>query len=1498
MALHYDGSASESESSDEALDEAIISPLPTTVFEDQQSRPPPITTTKKPTDSSGTSTPSDQGETPEPLTMTPPSARAYQLEMLEVSLKGNVIVAMDTGSGKTRVAVLRIIKELERSEKRVWFLAPTVELADQQFRVLQAQIAVVQSRLILGSDNVDAWSDQRTWDAVLLNIRIVVSTFQILFDAVQHDFVRLDSLSLIVIDEAHNCVKMNAAARLMKEFYRPTKAAGHYVPHILGLTASPLMRFNLDGIDILEDILDAVCRTPTLHREELLAQVNRPEMITVPYGTPADSTEVTYSFATTRTMASLRQVYHQLDIMMDPYILRLLKSKNTPRTQEAIRKAMEKHNTYCQRQMESFCARALEICKQLGPWAADYYIWRVISEFTEANTLSDETASEEERIYLAAAFKKVETPPPFGVPDDNDLSPKARALLNILQQDRENPMGIVFVKERATVAVLSHVLSVHPISSSHQKTRFRVGSVVGTSKMPGRRRDFLDLSRKEDIFSLDNFRKGKTNLLVATSVLEEGIDVPACNLVICFDKLTSPKSFIQRRGRARMTTSQLYLLVEDETDESAAQWRDFEERMKQRYEDDMRERKLLEDLEGVVDGEFADYPILVANKTGARLTVQDAKGHLQHFCASLSTRRFVDWTPYYIFHDVEGNPVTNVSQQTLLKATVYLPASLNPEHRRFTGMRAWYSERQACMDAAFVAYRALYEVGLVNDNLLPLREADVLGLLEQRAGFALVKEQLDPWYNIALAWKQGKEMFRRRLTILGPADRDQDGDQSMRSRVTAEFELALPVPIPYMGPLAIWWDRDSRWEVSVGTDMSVSSKEDDGGVRLTAADDTEEPEAKDHTGALLAFAFGYRQRYRKPVVPGVQYAVRLVSLDRPDLNADDMSRLEFAVDMVGRQILPQHLIRHPVDFDHPYIYMGHMPTKPTVDLIGRPYRGFNEAPEDAAYVVVRNWPKKAGFFRQPNPQPSKNLEVPLVAKPYPRVLPADQVRVDSIPSVFTHAGMLVPAITSALEIHLVAADLLAARLSELDITEEHLSLVVTAICATAARAPTDYERIEFLGDSILKFCTTINAAAKNLLWPEGYLSLYKDKIVANSRLARAAVDFGLDRYIIYKSFTLHKWQPMNVDELLEKAGNNGSATKMRQLPTKTLADVVEALIGVAYIVGGGPKALQCISMFLPDVKWQSIDDGREILYNNALSRHTLPVTMRPLEELIGYSFTKKSLLVEAMTHCSYTGPDSIACLDRLEFVGDSILDYVVVKHLFGIVDPRPLENSEMHLLRTALVNGDLLAFLVMEWALDVEITVLASPDNDPISSAKEKAKIPFWSFMRHSSPDIGMIQRETGKRYEALRGEIHEALFGNGTTWYYPWAQLARLQAQKSYSDIFESLLGAVWVDSGSLDECEKVVERIGILPLFRRLRQGGVHMLHPKEELGRLAGNLKVDYQVAVAVTGLDEREFECRVVLGEERCVAHVDKCLTKEEARVRAAAEACRVLKAESS
>ncbi|KAK3946412.1 dicer-like protein 2 [Diplogelasinospora grovesii] len=1432
---------------------------------------------------------------PEPTTI---NARAYQLEMLEESLKQNIIVTMDTGSGKTQVAVLRIMVELERSDKIVWFLAPTVLLALQQYNeFIQTQIPYAQSKFVCGADRAETWSEQSTWDAFLLNVRIVVSTYQILFDAVTHGFVPLQSLGLVIFDEVHNCVKRHPGARLMEEAYWPAKRLKQTVPHILGLTASPLMRSNIADLEMLEKTMDAICKSPTRHRDELLAQVNRPKMLVVPCGNTASPAEFE---GVTPAMSSLEKVYRELDITRDPYILRLREEK-TARSRRLLGLAVEKHDTYAQKQMRSFCYKAREMLKTFGPWAADYYIHRVVSEFL-APRITDKEFFEGwtryERKYMAEALQKVEAPNNASQ-EPRNLSARLQTLLDILVSHEGDPIGIVFVKERANVAVLARILSTHPLT----RERYRVGCMVGTSRMPGKKRDFLDLTQKEDLFALQRFREGDTNIMVATSVLEEGIDVPACNLVICFDKPSSLKAFIQRRGRARMRASQLYLLVDDMSDQSVVEWQSLEQEMKQKYEDDMRERTL---IAGIEEAEVPDYPFLEDEDTGARLTIHDAKRHLNHLCATLCDRKFVDRNPYYVIRDLEGNLSKTLSKPSLLKATVYLPASFPPELRCAESLRSWYSETNACKDAAFQAYVNLYRAGLVNKNLLPLRPRDILGSVPARPGTTKVRQQLNPWIYVAQAWKSDGPLFTRKLTF-------STQDRS----VCAEFELTLPVPIPKMEPLAIYWDDGLTWAVEMDSAMQTSARH---------GSDTASSRV-DHSSAMLVMAYGHRF----PVSAEKQYPVRLVSLTHHDLSVQDIGTHQFSREMVP-DLVPTRLLRDPVNADHPYCYVDWIPAKPPKEMVLRPSHDFSLFPDDVPHLVVKTWPKRAGLFRPVY----RAVATTTSEKPYPRVIPMDRARVDNVPAYFSYIGMLIPAVTRALESGLIAADLWTNRLEKIGITD--LSLVTTAITAASARQPTDYERLEFLGDTILKFCTATNVTAKYLSYTAGLLSAKKDEIVSNWRLCKTAIDFGLDKYIMTVEFNGRRWRPVYVDDLLE---DRTSATATRHLSTKTLADVVESLIGASYVDGGITRALACMSVLLPEVGWQDIEAVRETLYQQAPADVPLPGAMQPLESLVGYTFTKKALLVEGMTHSSYHLPSNVACLERLEFIGDAILDYIVVREIFAVTDPAPFSITEMHLLRTALVNADILGFLVLEWAIeqervDVEIDIAAldatstdSGSSSPSGKRKREeeetsggegsedgkqpstfplrpstVKLPLWSFMRHLSGQITVIQRATEKRHAAMREAILDALH-NGAR--YPWALLARLQVQKFYSDVFESLLGAVWVDSGSLDECVKVVERVGILPLMRRFVRDRVHMWHPKELLPHFIGsNDGYEYLVDVVKTNnndaltdafglVKDQLYSCRLIVGD-RCVAEVRDGVSMEEAQIRAAEQAYRVLESE--
>lgn len=215
--------------------------------------------------------------------------------------------------------------------------------------------------------------------------------------------------------------------------------------------------------------------------------------------------------------------------------------------------------------------------------------------------------SNAEKQHLQNIFKQLPLPDAFASrPMSLDrLAPKVEALIDLLASESSQSLtGLVFVEQRVWVAALAEVLSLHP----KLQGRLNIGTFVGSSISSRRKTSIASLVEpKNQQDTLDKFRSGHTNLIVATSVLEEGIDVSECHLVICFESPKNLKSFVQRRGRARRVQSKYIVFSAREGKERApATWEKLEREMKNAYEDDLRRIKKAEENESV-------------NETGERL---------------------------------------------------------------------------------------------------------------------------------------------------------------------------------------------------------------------------------------------------------------------------------------------------------------------------------------------------------------------------------------------------------------------------------------------------------------------------------------------------------------------------------------------------------------------------------------------------------------------------------------------------------------------------------------------------------------------------------------------------------------------------------------------------------------------------------------------------------------------------------------------------------------
>lgn len=147
--------------------------------------------------------------------------------------------------------------------------------------------------------------------------------------------------------------------------------------------------------------------------------------------------------------------------------------------------------------------------------------------------------------------------------DDNEAiitsnsSPKMVNLIYYLKKffnksGNENARALVFVQRRYTAKCIYHILK--NVGQKSVNFPIRPDFMVGNNNtIPESIENILENQWNRRV--LENFKKNETNLIVASSVLEEGIDLQMCNLVISYDMPTSFRSYVQSKGRARVRDS-------------------------------------------------------------------------------------------------------------------------------------------------------------------------------------------------------------------------------------------------------------------------------------------------------------------------------------------------------------------------------------------------------------------------------------------------------------------------------------------------------------------------------------------------------------------------------------------------------------------------------------------------------------------------------------------------------------------------------------------------------------------------------------------------------------------------------------------------------------------------------------------------------------------------------------------------------------------------------
>ena len=424
--------------------------------------------------------------------------RRYQTAMVQGCLRNNTLVILPTGLGKTVVAV-RVAAEYLSSGK-VLVLAPTKPLVDQHRESFSRML--VDTRV--GEMNGNMKPETRA--GIVEECDIVVSTPQSVANDLEAGRYGLTGFSLIIFDEAHRGVGNYAYVRVAQFCPKGTRC--------VGMTASP-------GSDTSK--IEEVCINLHLRRIDIRSDED-----------PDVSPYIHYTFVNRVGLNLIRPGWQ----VSTSYMLAVGQG-----LQARLARGEKTAVVYRGLALHSICIKilhAIGLAETQGMTPLRVYLEKVEAEADqrEGGRSSREIVKRPEYIGVRTILDKT-----------NVEHPKVSRVLSIVSRTVNGGQGskvIVFAQYRDTCEMLTRKLASVPGA--------RIGMLVGQSNG--------GLRQKEQVALLDGFRNGEYNVIVSTSVGEEGLDVSSTDAVIFYEPVSSEIRTIQRRGRTgRKNDGEVYVLV-------------------------------------------------------------------------------------------------------------------------------------------------------------------------------------------------------------------------------------------------------------------------------------------------------------------------------------------------------------------------------------------------------------------------------------------------------------------------------------------------------------------------------------------------------------------------------------------------------------------------------------------------------------------------------------------------------------------------------------------------------------------------------------------------------------------------------------------------------------------------------------------------------------------------------------------------------------------------
>ncbi|KAJ4721640.1 Endoribonuclease Dicer-like [Melia azedarach] len=398
------------------------------------------------------------------------------------------------------------------------------------------------------------------------------------------------------------------------------------------------------------------------------------------------------------------------------------------------------------------------------------------------------------------------------------------------------------------------------------------------------------------------------------------------------------------------------------------------------------------------------------------------------------------------------------------------------------------------------------------------------------------------------------------------------------------------------------------------------------------------------------------------------------------------------------------------------------------------------------------------------------------------------------------------------------------------------------------------ESLATLGDSFLKYAASQQLFKTFQNNQEGFLSDEKERIISNATLCKLGCDHKLPGFIRTESFDPKSWtipgdnsRSYVLDEEPISATRNVYVVGRKKVKGKTVADAVKALIGAFLSTGGENAGLLFLDRIGIKVDFFNVPYDRQF----QVQAERL-VDLCHLESLLNYSFHDPSLLVEALTHESFMLPEIPRCYERLEFLGDAVLDYLITVYFFNKYPG--LSPGYLTDMRSASVNNDCYAQSSVKHGLHKHILYTSQELQKQITIAVD-------NFEKLS------LQSTFGWESESSFPKI----LGN----------------------VVESLAGAIFIDSGY--NKERVFQ--SIRPLLEPMITPETMKLHPARELIEFCQkeHFNMKEPVLSQINGISSVTVE---VEAEGRLFKHTSLASDKKTAKKLACREVLKSLKESTS